>query len=221
MKQCAREMRSAQLDLSKYDTDKIRNGYLRWYDRLVGDAWDRFDTVLEIGVHHGGSHGLWRDYFPNARIAGIDEDVTRARVSDPRIELFQGQQNDEAFLRDVARRVAPDGFDLIIDDASHVGWLTQATFRVLFPDHLKPGGLYVIEDWGTGYLPEWPDGRARKESSTWLRRFLRRRGILRVPWESHRYGLVGFVKILIDEQGAGAFEETLVTGGLVAIRKLA
>lgn len=212
-------MRSAQLDLSQYDTDKVRNGYLRWYDRVVGDAWDRFGAVLEIGVHHGGSLALWRDYFPSARITGIDADVTQARVSGPRIELFQGQQHDPAFLRDVARKVAPDGFDLIIDDASHIGWLTQATFRALFHDHLKPGGLYVIEDWGTGYLPEWPDGRARKKSSPWLRRFLRRRGILRVPWESHRHGLVGFVKILIDEQGAGAFEEMMVTGGLVAIRK--
>ena len=212
-------MRSAQLDLAKYDTDKITNGYLRWYDRLVGDTWNRVGAVLEIGVHHGGSLALWRDYFPNARIAGVDADISRARVSDPRIELFQGQQQDETFLRGVARKVAPDGFDLIIDDASHIGWLTQHTFRILFEDHLKPGGLYVIEDWGTGYLPEWPDGRARKQSSTRLRRFLRRRGILRLPWPSHRYGLVGFVKILIDEQGAGAFEETLVTGGLVAIRK--
>jgi len=215
-------MRSTRLDLTKYDTDKIANGYLRWYDRLVGDAWDRVGAVLEIGVHHGGSLALWRDYFPNARIAGVDADVMHARVSGPGIELFQGQQNDPAFLHDVARKVAPDGFDLIIDDASHIGWLTEATFRILFHDHLKPGGLYVIEDWGTGYLPEWPDGRApRKQSLLWLRRFLRRRGLLRVPWESHRYGLVGFVKILIDEQGAGAFEETLVTDGLVAIRKRA
>ena len=120
-------MRSTQLDLSQYDTDKIANGYLRWYDRLIGDAWERAGAVLEIGVHHGGSLALWRDYFPNARIAGIDADLSKVRGSEG--ELFEGQQNDEAFLRGVARKAAPDGFDLIIDDASHIGWLTQVTSR--------------------------------------------------------------------------------------------
>ena len=208
-------MRSTQLDLAKYDTDKITNGYLRWYDRLVGDAWERFGAVLEIGVHHGGSLALWRDYFPNARIAGIDADLSK--VSSTGVELFQGQQHDEAFLRGVAHSVAPDGFDLIIDDASHIGWLTQVTFKALFYEHLKPGGLYVIEDWGTGYLQEWPDGRTRKRRRRWMRT-LRRRW-LKFPWPSHRHGLVGFVKMLIDEQGADAFEEMTITGGLVAIRK--
>src|SRR5438309_8699047 len=50
---------------------------------------------------------------------------------------------------------APEGFDVIIDDCSHIGELTRISFWHLFEHHLKPGGLYVIEDWSTGYWDSW------------------------------------------------------------------
>jgi len=59
----------------------------------------------------------------------------------------------------VARKTAPEGFDIIIDDASHFGDLTKIAFWHLFDNHLKPSGLYVIEDWGTGYWSDWTDGK--------------------------------------------------------------
>jgi hypothetical protein len=64
--------------------------------------------------------------------------------------MFQGSQDDTAFLSDVARRTAPSGFDLIIDDASHIGMLTKVAFWHLFDNHLKSSGLYAIEDWALG-----------------------------------------------------------------------
>jgi hypothetical protein len=71
----------------------------------------------------------------------------------------KGNQADKAFLSKVASKTAPDGFDIIIDDASHIGELTKTSFWHLFDHHLKPGGLYAIEDWGTGYLDDFTDGR--------------------------------------------------------------
>jgi len=62
------------------------------------------------------------------------------------------------FLSEVACKTAPEGFDIIIDDASHLGKLTKIAFWHLFETHLKGGGFYVIEDWGTGYWSDWPDG---------------------------------------------------------------
>jgi hypothetical protein len=38
-------------------------------------------------------------------------------------------------------------FDLIVDDASHSYSLSIASFNGLFP-YVRPGGVYVIEDWG-------------------------------------------------------------------------
>ena len=37
--------------------------------------------------------------------------------------------------------------------------LTKMAFWHLFDNHLKPNGLYVIEDWGTSYWDDWPDGK--------------------------------------------------------------
>ena len=36
--------------------------------------------------------------------------------------------------------------DLVMDDASHLGPQTRASFETLFP-RLRAGGLYIIEDW--------------------------------------------------------------------------
>ena len=65
----------------------------------------------------------------------------------------------------VARKTAPEGFDIIIDDASHFGDLTKIAFWHLFDNHLKPSGLYVIEDWGTGYWRDWTDGKTYRPRS--------------------------------------------------------
>lgn len=194
-------MRSEALDLGQYDTDKVRNGYLRWYDAAIGDSWPAVTAVLELGVHRGGSLLLWRDYFPNARILGID--VADVQIADPRIECVRASQDDERALHEAAARFAPDGFDLIIDDASHIAKLSEPSFRALYDAHLKPGGLYVIEDWATGYLPEWPDG---KKQSRWRAR-------------SHEAGMVGWIKRLIDSEVRGRLAEMTITPGLVAIRK--
>ena len=219
-------MRSSELDLSLYRTDKVANGYLRWYDGLFAGRWPDVRAVLELGVYRGGSLELWRDYFPAAAIVGIDSDLSQVEVPDRnRIAIERGSQGDAQFLRSVALRAAPQGFDLIIDDASHVAADAESSFRALFDDHLKSGGWYVLEDWCTGYLADWPDGRKPRPASRLASRlaaFMRRGGIA-LPWRSHAHGMVGWVKTLIDEQGTqergSKFAEMVINAGLVAIRK--
>jgi SAM-dependent methyltransferase len=168
---------------------------------------------------------LWRDYFPNAIVAGIDADLSAFQCDDvTRIEVFAGSQTDAELLHSTARAVAPDGFDLIIDDASHIGWQTEIAFRALF-EHLRSGGWYVIEDWGTGYLQDWPDGRRAQmagRAKAFVHRVARRMGI-HLRQRSHEHGLVGFIKQLVDEQGTlarrSAFASMTITPGLVAVRK--
>ena len=195
-------MRSTELDLSMYDTDKIANGYLHSYDRMFAPLVDHELLLLEIGINRGGSLQLWRDYFPRAQVTGIDIlPLTQLDLGE-RIQLFQGSQADPDFLDQVAQVHAPNGFDLIIDDGAHVGVLARVAFWHLFEHHLKPGGWYVVEDWGTGYWDNWPDGKAVDQSVVFDP--LRSRvvtGDNRVP--SHDFGMVGFVKELVDEQGAG------------------
>lgn len=233
-------MRSQELPLERYDTDKVRNGLIQVYDLLFAPWVDQPVVLLEIGVYKGGSLLLWRDYFPYGTIVGIDVRLPRNFPPTERVFLFQGDQTDTAFLSWVARQVAPQGFDIIIDDASHIGEYTKRAFWHLFDHHLKPGGLYAIEDWGTGYWDDWPDGKSLDLS------LYESRGPLpdlarsphdprwKHPWPNHSYGMVGFIKQLIDEQGAldvtrknlkgqpersSKFESMFITTGLVCIRK--
>jgi SAM-dependent methyltransferase len=50
----------------------------------------------------------------------------------------------EAIVRD---EFGSTPIDLIVDDASHGYALTRRAFEIAFPQ-LRPGGCYVIEDWG-------------------------------------------------------------------------
>jgi hypothetical protein len=80
---------------------------------------------------------------------------------------------------------------VIIDDCSHIGALSRISFWHLFERHLKRGGIYAIEDWGTGYWNSWPDGASVNLVSN---------GTVE---GGHTAGMVGFIKELIDEAGAG------------------
>ena len=190
-------MRSSELDLGKYDTDKIANHYLAWYDPILEPFLKKKIDLLELGIYKGGSLLLWRDYFLNSNIVGIDIKIPEDFQGTERIHVYKGSQTDLQFLSSVANETAPEGFDIIIDDASHIGVLTKIAFWHLFDKHLKPGGLYVIEDWGTGYWDDFPDGKSF-DLDVYSRKIL----LPKSSWPCHSYGMVGLVKQLIDEQGA-------------------
>ena len=170
-----------------------------------GYFYDRYETyfapfadspiaMIELGVHAGDSLKVFSTYFPRGSVLGVD-------IADPRLDLSQfpnatfelGDQRNGDQLRDFSARYAPKGWDIIIDDASHYGSWSRLTFEALYP-MLRPGGLYVVEDWQTGYWDDWPDGQRYQDI-----------GVIvpdghippRVP--SHDTGMVGFVKSLIDE----------------------
>jgi hypothetical protein len=114
--------------------------------------------LLEIGVggHEsslagGASLLMWADYFPHARIVGID--IAEKRLAPhPRVTVVQGSQEDARFLGDVLADHGP--FDIVVDDGSHVPAHVRATFDVLFPT-LRDDGYYVIEDVQTAFWPRF------------------------------------------------------------------
>lgn len=146
------------MEMGPNATDKYWiHGYLRLYDVHLAHLRDSAEAVLELGVKKGASLSLWRDAFPNARIYGVDKDISQARIARRRrnTTLLEGLQEDEQFLRE---SVVPNGkFDLIIDDAGHRGTQQQASFRILW-DALASGGFYVIEDLYGNY---WQDKRTK------------------------------------------------------------
>lgn len=130
----------------------------RAYEALLASLRHERFALLELGVASGDSLAMWRDGFPRATIVGVDRALPDVDLG-PRVHLVQGDQSDLQLLTRLRRSLAPSGFHVIIDDASHVGELSARSLRALFIDHLRPGGLYIIEDWATGYWPadKWPD----------------------------------------------------------------
>lgn len=145
------------INLSDYNTDKSP-AYLANYRKEFEGLFDKPVKVLEIGVQGGGSMLLLRDMFPQGTIAGLDLNPSHVDDESGRIKLYQGFQQDPAILDQICEEVAPDGFDIIIDDGSHIGEYTQATFWHLFPTRLKKGGVYVLDDWSCAYWRRWSDG---------------------------------------------------------------
>lgn len=145
------------VDLSSYDTDKSQL-YLARYTREFAHLFTEQIALLELGIKRGGSMYLWRDLFPNGQIAGLDLNPVAIQDDSGRLHIFQGFQQDPSVLDRLAAEVAPEGFDIVIDDASHLGEYTRSSFWHLFRRHLKPGGIYVIDDWGCAYRSDWADG---------------------------------------------------------------
>ena len=131
-----------------YDIDKgpKEHDYTRRYRQFFGPLRSQPLTLLEIGILDGGSLRLWKRFLPKARIVGIDLELPDLDL--PGVEMHQGDQSDESFLASLASRYG--GFDIVIDDGSHIGAHVRASFRVLFPA-LRPDGWYVIEDLQTSY----------------------------------------------------------------------
>jgi hypothetical protein len=179
------------------------------YDDWLAEHRNRPLALLELGVHSGHSLALWHAYFPNARITGLDLKPEPDGLPPTRVRYVRGRQEDPAAIAEAAR----DGpFDLIVDDASHVGTLTRASFEMLFADHLRPGGLYVIEDTAASVaLPGWPDHKPFAPGEVKGGVFL-----------SYDAGIMGFLKQLLDlaSLGRGQVASLEVRPSIALIRKV-
>lgn len=140
-----------------FDTDKWGgHWYLQHYQTHFKALRSKRLNFLEIGVggspasdDGGNSLRMWKAYFPNANIFGIDI-YDKRLLEENRIKTFQGDQSDETFLRGVAERIG--GLDIVVDDGSHVNSDVIRTFGILFP-LLRVPGIYAIEDTQTSYWP--------------------------------------------------------------------
>ena len=164
--------------------------YLPIYQRYFAEITAPEPVILELGVHRGDSLEMLTDYFPAALVLGVDVNPMDMVFSTPRIRAYQGLQDDAALHARIAAENNISAYDLIIDDCAHIGSTAAASFEILFP-RLKPGGFYIIEDWGAGYWPKWPEGALFDANL----HFKHEGGV----FPSHWNGLPGFLKQLMDE----------------------
>ena len=87
--------------------------------------------------------------FPQAKLASVDIVTTKEVKSIEDVSCFEGCQSS-LITRNRVKDHFPNGFDLIIDDASHQNELTIKTFENYW-DMLKDGGVFIIEDLHCSY----------------------------------------------------------------------
>ena len=126
----------------KYNTDKEKHGYLTIYEDYFSKLQNHKLSILEIGIWSGESLKLWKEYFPNAEIIGIDKSDDCVQCQPLGTTSFLVDQADEKQLIKFSQDKL---FDIIIDDGSHYSPHQILSFQVLF-ERLKPEGLYIVED---------------------------------------------------------------------------
>jgi SAM-dependent methyltransferase len=122
--------------------------YFPIYEKHFAPIRNKSIKILEIGILNGGSLEMWRYYFPEATIVGIDINPLCKEHEQERINVRIGDQTDEKFLQSLIDEFGT--FDLIIDDGSHHVAHVNKTFQFLFPK-LADDGIYFIEDTHAAY----------------------------------------------------------------------
>jgi ubiquinone/menaquinone biosynthesis C-methylase UbiE len=143
---------------NKYRTDKHyeHNYFGLVYSELFTPISKEINKFVEIGIGEGGSITLWRDYFSNATIYGLDINTNIPLKDNTRIELKQLNQSDTNQLEQFCLEHPDNDIDVILDDGSHKMHDQQITFAKFFK-LLKPGGIYVIEDLHTSLEVVMPE----------------------------------------------------------------
>ena len=138
----------------RHGTDKVvpRRSLAATYDAALAPRRDEAVSLLEIGVFEGASLMMWRDYFPEGRIYGLDRNPEAKRYEEARISIFLGDQEDRLTLDTIIEQTG--GLDLIIDDGGHRARQQIGTLVYLWP-HLRANGVYIVEDTHTSYLPAY------------------------------------------------------------------
>ena len=102
----------------------------------------------------GASVALWAQILPNAARYVLEYDRACGEkwgVKGGLKSMFIGSQSDEAFLKGTVLQAVPQ-WSIIVDDGGHGQEHQRVSFLHLFPA-LTSGGIYVIEDLLTSYLP--------------------------------------------------------------------
>jgi 23S rRNA U2552 (ribose-2'-O)-methylase RlmE/FtsJ len=134
--------------------------YFEIYDRHFARFRGTDVHVVEVGVAHGGSLRMWKEYFGSkAHIYGVEVEPTAKTLEEPQIEILIGDQADADFLLSVVRSVPR--IDILIDDGGHGMRQQEVTFRTLFP-HISAEGVYLCEDMHTSYWGEFGGGYRRE-----------------------------------------------------------
>lgn len=124
--------------------------------------------MLEIGVFRGASAKMWNDFYGNDELDLFlldlykdPDNVSPRWVRNHGWTPIIGDQSDLNVLSSIKEQ-----FDVIIDDGSHNAHHQILSFKALFLNNIKGGGLYVIEDLSCNKNPFYYGGDVRRIEDT-------------------------------------------------------
>ena len=157
--------------MTRHGSDKGKgwHNYTTIYSVLFGKLRDQPLLIFELGLgtnnptlissmgekgRPGASLRGWRELFPHALVYGADID-RNILFEEDRIQTFYCDQLDSAAIRDLWSQPAlQGGIDIIIDDGLHT-FEANTSFLDGSLEHLRPGGVYVIEDILRETMEKW------------------------------------------------------------------
>jgi SAM-dependent methyltransferase len=131
------------------------------YVELISDLRPQY--IFELGIFQGGSTALLAEIARPRRLVAIDrlpgrkhlvEEYASSRGLEDVVRTYGGvDQADRHRLAEIVdEEFDGHALDLVVDDCSHQYAETRESFNELFP-RLRPGGLFVIEDWPWAHTP--------------------------------------------------------------------
>ena len=126
------------------------HGYSLFYEEQLQHFKKKELKVLEIGSYAGASAAAFAKYFPNSDIFCLDINISNFKYVSKNIEVFgvdvKNEEKVRSILEDIFKIKGFKGFDLIIDDGSHL--LSDIIYSLnFFFKYLNYKGIYVIEDY--------------------------------------------------------------------------
>jgi len=131
------------MDLGEtFPTDKhyLHNYFSQVYQDVFFPLKNNVKSFIEIGTLDGNSLKVFKRFFKDAKIYGLD---LKEHVVDNDIEVLKCDQSNVNDLSEITKKF--NNVDIILDDGSHKMFDQQVTFALLFPI-LKSGGIYILED---------------------------------------------------------------------------
>lgn len=129
--------------------------YFSVYDKLLIPYQNKKITFVEVGVLHGGSLFMWREFFGSkARIIGVDLNPRAKKWEAEGFEIHIGDQEDPHFWREFISTVGP--IDVFLDDGGHT-YSQQIVTAECVLDSISDGGILVIEDTHTSLMDGFGD----------------------------------------------------------------
>ena len=142
------------INTNQYYTDKNTiHSYFHIYDKLFTPIRNTAKNILEIGIpafthKNGGGLLLWKLYFENATIYGVDT-LSEDRLYDivKKEKKIITYTETDAYSQDFVSSLMSKNvkFDVIIDDGPHT-LDSQCKFIELYSPLLNEHGILVIED---------------------------------------------------------------------------